>query len=221
MGFVKHRKHTNKDFKDNFVNLASTNTKKGHLTKQERGADDNQTIVGVLKHVIKDRIDSDGWMVEIGSGNDVSVYACFNTEPFLTLPDSTESETMYVPKKKTRVEISIDKQTGVYYIIRVVGVQKALSNYQNTLKISINQDTNTNQDVNAEITMTNDNIELGAKDIIINNDGSKTSLLQTQKTQANQIKVLIDENIFLKEKITNIENQLNQNTTGEGEESNV
>lgn len=214
MGVVQHRKHTNKTFKKNFVDLASTSTKKGHLTKQKREADDNQTVEGILKHVIIDRIDSNGWMVEVGSGKDTSTYACTNPEPFLTLPDSTETDTMYVPKTKTRVEISIDKQHKIYRIVRVINVKTALSRYQDTLKISIDQNTKTNKDVNAEITVTNDNIELNANKIVIsNNSGQKTDLVESQKKQANQIEILIEENRILKEKINSIESQLNQ---GEG-----
>ena len=197
-----------------FVNLASNKTQKGHLTKQERGADDNQTIEGVLKYVIIDRIDSDGWMVEVGSGTDTFIYPCSNPEPFLTLPDSTKTDTMYVPKNKTRVEISIDKQTNIYTIMRVIGSVSVFSNYQDTLKISINQNEKTNQDVNAEIELTNDSIKLGANNIIIND----INLMEAQETQSNQIKILVDENTILKERINNIEAQLNQEESQEESE---
>jgi len=208
MGFTKHRKYTNKNFKDNFVNLASNSTQKGHLTNQERSADDNQTVSGILKHVIIDRIDTNGWIVEVGSGSNSSTYACTNPNPFLTLPDSTKTNTMYVPKNKTHVEISIDKQTKIYTILRVIGATSVLSNYQDTLKISIDQNNKTNKDIVAGIQITRDDIKLEANSITLKNANGTVDLIAEQETQANQIQVLVNENILLKEKINNIENQL-------------
>lgn len=210
MGIAKHRKHTNKDFKDNFVDLASNETKKGHLTNQKRGADDNQTIEGILKYIIIDRIDSDGWMVEVGNGSNSFVYACSNPQWSLNIPDSTITDTMYVPRNKTRVEFSIDKKTKIYTIVRIIGGKSSFSNYQDTLKISIDQNLKTNQDVNAEITMTQDNIELNADKIIVNSNDKQIDLVQSQINNANQIQILIGENTILKQKLNDIEEKLNK-----------
>lgn len=208
MGIVKHRRYTNKDFKDNFVDLASNKPKSGHLTKQ-KNKDKTKIVEGVLKHIIIDRIDANGWVVEVGSGSERSTYNCTNPQWSLSIPSSTQTATMYVPNKKTRVEFSMDKEHKIYTIIRVIGGKSAFSNYQDVLKISVDQNDKTNQDVNAEITMTSQDVQIDAKSIIINSDDKQIDLIKTQENHEEQIKTLTQENNLLKEKINQIEEKLN------------
>lgn len=209
MGIAQKRKYTNKHFKDNFVDLASNQVKTGHLTNEAKKDGKDETIEGTLKHILKDRIDSNGWIVEVGTGKQKTQYKCTNPQWTLSMPDSTETETMYVPKTKTRVEFTRNKKTKINTITRVIGGKSPFSNYQGTLKISIDENDKTNQNVNASITVTADEIELGAKSVVLSANGQKTDLVKTQETQANQIKILINENTILKEKINSIEQKLN------------
>lgn len=204
----QYRKYTNKDFKDNFVDLASNEPKLGHLTKQKK-KDKSQIVEGILKYIIIDRIDTDGWVVEVGSKSDKSTYNCTNPQWSLSIPSSNETQTMYVPKKKTRVEFSMDKKNKIYTIIRVIGGKSVFSNYQDVLKISVDQNDKTNQDVNAEITMTQESVQIDAKNIIINSNDKQIDLVQTQEDHAEKIKTLSEENTLLKEKISQIEKKLN------------
>lgn len=205
MGAIQHRKYTNKHFKDNFVDLASTGVKKGHLTNQQQNKEGSEILEGYLKYVIIDRIDTNGWIVEVGSGSDKTKYSCTNPQWTLTLPDSTKTDKKYVPKYKTRVEFSADKKHKKYIISRVIGGKSSLSNYQDMLKISIDQNEKTNTNVNAEIKVTKNNIELGAQNITLKSNNQTIDLVE----QANQIKVLINENVLLKERLNNIEQKLN------------
>lgn len=211
MGYGKNRKYTHKEFKDNFVDLASNSTKKGHLTSQSRNAGDIQFIDGILKQIVKSRIDSDGWIVEVGDKSDKQSYKCTNPNP-LIIPDSTETETMYIPKKKVKVKISIDKKSHVYNIVNIDDGdnQVSLAKYRNTLYVSVDNNTKNNTSSNAVITMTNNSINLDAKSITISNGDDEINLMETQQNQSQQIQNLQDENALLREKITNIETQLKE-----------
>lgn len=214
MRVARSNKYTNKDFKENFVDLASNKVKKGHLTKQERDVGDNQVVEGVLKYIIKDRIEFDGWYVEVGSGKDKFVYHCANQDPF-TIPDSTETETKYVPKKKTKVQFIMDKHNKIYTINRILTDQKvALSLYKDQLRISVDNNNKTNQDVNAVITMGKEAIQMVANSIVIkDNDDNQFDLIENQQNHTEQIQTLTAENELLKNKINNIEQQLTQLNT--------
>lgn len=208
MGIAERRKYTNKHFKDNFVDLASNEPKIGHLTnkKKDKGS---QNVSGILKYIIINRVESNGWIVEVGSGSDKTTYSCTNPQWALTMPDSNTTDKKYVPKHKTRVEISIDKKHKIYTIQRVINSKSAISNYQDMLKISIDQDEKTNSNVNAEIKITADEIELGANSVNLKANNQKIDLIK----QSNQIQVLINDNLLLKEKINNIEKKLNNGAT--------
>lgn len=214
MRVARSNKYTNKDFKENFVDLASNKVKKGHLTKQERDVGDNQVVEGALKYIVKDRIEFDGWYVEVGSGKDKFTYHCANQDPF-TIPDSTETETKYVPKKKTKVQFIMDKHNKIYTINRILTDQKvALSLYKDQLRISVDNNNKTNQDVNAVITMGKEAIQMVANSIIIkDNEENQFDLIENQQNHEEQIQTLKEENESLKNKINNIEQQLTQLNT--------
>jgi hypothetical protein len=195
------------------VKLASNKPLKGHLTNQERTTDDSQTVEGVLKQIVKDRIDSDGWYVEVGKDNDKYVYHCSYPQWATggTIPESTETNTLYVPVGKVRVEITIDKKNKIYIIQRLIDNSKAsIVNYNNELHISVNSNTKTNQDVNANVKLTNDTINLNADSVVVtDNNNNEFDLIESHTIQIGQIQVLQEENKKLQERISTIEEQLN------------
>ena len=200
MRVTQKRKPTNKEFKDNFVALASNEPKVGHLTKQKRTGDDSQTVEGVLKYVLKNAIDSNGWVVEVGTGSDKSLYKCSNPLGVTSLPDSTETDEKYVIKGKIRTEISIDKKNKIYTIKRIINnTSMELFKYANKLYISIDNNKKTNQNVNSTITLTENGIDLNADSVTVTNGSSVINIVETQNK--------INE---LEEKITNLEKQLNK-----------
>ena len=210
MRVSQQRRHTNKDFKDNFVNLASNEPLKGHLTKQKRDAGDSQIVEGVLKQIIKERIDTDGWLVEVGSDKDTFVYNCYNPQWAVSLPESTETNTMYVPKNKIRVQFSMDKKNKIYIIDRIITATKtSIANYLNKLEISTNVNTKTNQDVNATMTMTNDDINLKADNIVVANEKIAINVIEAFTKQSQKIEEL--EN---KIQALEIQNQTNTGDSG-------
>lgn len=189
MRVSQQRRHTNKDFKDNFVNLASNEPLKGHLVKQKRDAGDSQIVEGVLKQIIKKRIDTDGWLVEVGSGKDTFTYSCYNPQWSQSLPESTETDTMYVPKNKTRVQFSMDKKNKIYIIQRVIAASRtSIANYLDQLYISTDVNDKTNQDVSANMTMTKNDIKLQADNVVINSKGITLNILEIYDQQSQTIK---------------------------------
>ena len=208
MAIATHRKYTNKDFKDNFVDLASNDVKKGHLVSQSRKSDDVQVVEGILKQIIKSRIDTNGWLVEVGDGTNTHIYKCTNPN-YLQIPESTETDSYYVPKGTVKVQFIIDKYTKIYTITRIItNTLVPISSYDGTLYISLNNNTKENNDVDAVITMNKEDITLNGNVSIINGD-TKVNIIQEQENQQNQIDALQKENSLLKSKIDEIEKQIN------------
>lgn len=208
---INRRNTTNKKFKDTFENLASTEMTKGRLRKKKRSPDDNQVVEGILKYIIIDKIDLDGWIVEVGNAPDTFSYACYNAQGGMWIPDSTVTNNRYVPKKKTKVEISIDKYTKIYKINRIITDAKIpLASFGNTLYIS--NDTNTkNNKANAAIQIGQEAISLIADELVIQSGEQEIDLVNSY----NQIQDLKTENQALKDRIQNIENQITNNTEEE------
>ena len=119
---VKNNRYnpTNKKFKDKFQGLAGTKTKKGHLTKQDRDEDDVVFDSGQLVKIEKAKILTNGWIVEV-SGN---TYHCSNDSSIIEIPDYTETKQYYIPKSKTTVDVSFDKQSNIYKVLRLKALTK-------------------------------------------------------------------------------------------------
>lgn len=111
---------TNKKFKDKFQGLAGTKTKKGHLTKQDRDSEDVVFESGELVKIEKNKIMKDGWIVKV----DGKEYKCTNDSSVLEVPDCLETSLYYIPKVKTNVEVSIDKQSQIYKLLRLKSFRK-------------------------------------------------------------------------------------------------
>ena len=111
---------TNKKFKDKFQGLAGTKTKKGHLTKQDRDEDDVVFDSGQLVKIEKAKILTNGWIVDV-SGN---TYHCSNDSSIIEIPDYTETSQYYIPKSKTTVDVSLDKQSNIYKVLRLKSLTK-------------------------------------------------------------------------------------------------
>lgn len=215
---ARAHRDTNKEFKDRFEKLASTDVIKGHLTNQKRSPGDSQTVKGVLKHVIRERIDTNGWIVTVGSDKDKSDYSCTNPQWSTTLPSSTITPTLYVPKEKTEVEISLDKKNKIYTILRVIsGNVNPFGLYQDTLTVSINQNEKTNGDVNAEVTMTKETINMVADAIVVqDNNNNQINLIENSNEQSQKIEELQQQNSDLRNRIQIIEQQLNSDNEDDG-----
>ena len=198
-----HHEPTNKQMKRGVQGLADTMPKKGHLTNQERKAGDKQSVIGVLVHIIKEKIDKNGWVVEVGTGKDKTKYNCVNGQGGLYIPDSTITDTMYIPKNKTEAYIEIDKKSKIYTLTKIIGDVIPLASYEDVLTISTNTNEKTNQDVNASVILTKDIINLKASSIVIQDgDGTEVDLLkQNQEIQELKAsnKALQDDNETLKE----------------------
>ena len=229
-----HHTPTNKQLKGGVQGLADTRPKKGHLTNQERKKDDKQSATGVLVHILRKKIDSDGWIVDVGTGKNKSRYHCVNGTGGMYIPDSNVTDTMYVPKVKTEVNIDIDKKSKIYTITKIISDKKiSLASFEDMLYISTNNNENTNQDVNASIVMTKDIVNLKANEIIIeDNDGTEINLIQTTKQQQESVqqqqqaieelqesnKQLSSENTSLLQRVEILEETLKSVTNDDTEE---
>ena len=75
-----------------FEDFASPKAKKGHLNNNERDTDEIKHERGVLVKIEKNKIDSNGWIVEVGQGENKKTYECSNVTgyyPFRTVPKQT------------------------------------------------------------------------------------------------------------------------------------
>ena len=193
MDNIHRREPTNKEFKTNFQGLAATKTKKGHLNDQERKKDDKQSTEGVLKRILISKIDTNGWDVVVGKGSDTHTYHCVNPLGSLLIPDSTIStnKLYYIPKNKTAVDIDIDKKSHIYTITRVKGQQIPLASFNDKLYLSVDTNSKTNSDINAEITMSKDDITLQGDNIVVkDNDDNEVNLIDAHNEQVENIEGL-------------------------------
>ena len=236
MDNVHRRTPTNKEFKTNFQGLAATRTKKGHLSDQERKKDDKQSTEGTLKRILISKIDENGWEVVVGKGTDTHTYNCVNPLGSLLIPESeiSPNKQYYIPKNKTIVEIDIDKKSRIYTITRVLGQQVPLASFDDKLHLSVDTNTKTNGDINAEITMSSDDITRQADNVTVkDNEDNEINLLEENEQQKNNISALQKENKSLLSRIEILEEAVselqsddesnesedNTNTESEGENS--
>lgn len=83
---------TNKRFRSHFQDFASTKAKKGHLNNNERDTDEIKHERGVLVKIEKNKIDSNGWIVEVGQGEikkHMNAQTLPEYYPFQTVPKQT------------------------------------------------------------------------------------------------------------------------------------
>ena len=107
-------------FQKHTKSFVSGKTKKGHLENEDREAGDVVNEEGVLVRIIKKDIQGKGWEVEV----DKKKYKCsYYGNSFLFLPNCTETDTYYIPKKECKVEISIDKKSKIYTITKIKGLK--------------------------------------------------------------------------------------------------
>ena len=109
---------TNKRFQDHTKMFVGTKTKKGHLNAREQ--DKDKTLVeGTLVRIVKEKIYDEGWEVKVGKGNDAKTYMCSYGDNIMYLPDCTETDMYYVPKHECSVQVNIDQDTKVYFIVKI------------------------------------------------------------------------------------------------------
>lgn len=211
----KSRTPTNKEFKRNFQGLAGTRTRKGHLNnKEEKKASDMAKLNGLLIRVEKEKFDKNGWEVQVGEKKDAKTYMCSYQEGILNMPDFTETKKYYVMKGKVNVEISIDKKSKVYSITKINSLnKKPLFLYNNTLRISVDSNTKTNQNVEAKIELTDDSVDIKGDSITVtDSDDNKIDLIEENKKADERISELEEQNKSLLEKIQIIEEKLDNSS---------
>ena len=207
---IKKRSPTNKEFKRNFQGLASSKVKKGHLSdQQERKSDDKQSAKGILVRIEIDKIDDDGWEVEVGTGKNKKKYMCSDSRGGLLIPDSTISKNKkyYITKAKTEVEIDIDKKSKIYRITKINSdKQIPLSTFADKLYLSPNSNTKTNQNIKTLLTMSKTNVVLQADEVIVkDNDNKSVNIIESNEKQQNDIQTLQEQNLSLDERIKELE----------------
>ena len=107
-------------FQKHTKSFVSGKTKKGHLENEDREAGDVIKEEGVLVRIVKKQIQEKGWKVKV----DEKIYNCsYYGNSFLFLPNCTETDTYYIPKKECKVEISIDKKSKIYTITKIKGLK--------------------------------------------------------------------------------------------------
>jgi len=131
---------TNKRFRRHFQDIAQTATRKGHLNQDEREQEDVVTEKGELKRIVKAKFNSDGWEVEVGTGDDKKTYNCVNGTGEMTMPECIESNTYYTPKYSTSVDVLIDNVSKIYTITRIRSLNKTIVGDVNQIKIGLPND---------------------------------------------------------------------------------
>lgn len=201
---IKKRSPTNKEFKTNFQKLASTATKKGHLTDQTKKADDNAVEIGTLVRIVRDKMYENGWEVKVGTGSESKTYMCSYGDGVLCIPESTVTDQYLVPKEKTEVEVSIDKKSKIYTIKKIkTNNTKPIALYDDLLTISTNTNTNTNGNVSASIEVSNDSVNLKTNSVKITSDNEEIDLVKSHKT----VKSLSEENESVQKELKALKNE--------------
>lgn len=169
---TKKRSPTNKEFKKNFENFASKRMKKGHLNdSQERKSGDNTLEEGILVKIHRKKLYKNGWEVKVGTGKDAKTYMCSYDNGIVDIPDSTETKNYYIPKQKTKVEVSIDKKTKIYKITKIKTNGKNTGTlYKKILKISTDNDENSKDKPKASLEISDKIIKMKSENVIITDD---------------------------------------------------
>ena len=181
MSSIRKHSPTNKEFKRNFQNLASTQTKKGHLNNQDKKPTDNGIETGILIRVDRTKYEENGWEVQVGTGNDAVTYMCVNLD--YAIPEFTETDNYLVFKGKVEVELSIDKKNKIYQITRIKSaIKKPLAAYNDKIRISTNNDENTQTGTESNIEVTKDSVVINSNNVIISdNNNNEINLIESQQ----------------------------------------
>lgn len=158
---------TNKKFKKHFEDFASSKPKKGHLGKGERENDETAIKVGTLIRINRNKIYDRGWEVQV----DGKTYMCTYMDNVVMIPDSTVTKKYYIPKKRTKVEIQMDKVSHIYTIIRIQSDNTTpIALYNDNLTIASDTNTKTNKKKQAKISLTSNNVSISAKNMSVDSD---------------------------------------------------
>lgn len=213
---------TNKKFRKHFQDFASTKTKKGHLNESERDTDEIKHEKGILTKIEKSKIESDGWIVEVGKGDDKKTYNCTNTTGVLNIPDSTETDLYYVPTSQIDVDVTLDTVSKIYQITRIKSLNNHVA-YQSDGELVITNSGTTSLTEDAEggkITISQTKVTIDGDNVV--NGNTSTDNLEvknkfkignmdvgiTIKTLEENNKTLTEENEKLKEDINEIKKQI-------------
>lgn len=191
---------TNKYFRNKFQDFASTKTKKGHLDNSD-DKEGTKTLTGVLVKVSKQKMYTDGWLVET---TDKKQYWCSYGDGVIALPDSTESSEYYTPKKKIEVEVNIDEDNKVYILTRLKDPnKKPIALYSDKLEISTNTNSDTNKDNSAKIEISKNDISLVGKTIAESFKTKQISVTETIDAKNTITDNTISENVIAQNIQTN------------------
>lgn len=234
---IRKRSPTNKEFKTNFQGLASTKTKKGHLNNEDKKASDNAVEKGTLVRIHREKIYDNGWEVKVGSGKDSVTYMCSYGDGILQIPDSNITNNYFIPKNKTEVELTIDKKSKIYTIIKLkTSDKKPIALFDDNLTISTNTNTDTNSDTETSIEVGKTTVNINSNnvtitdsddnviDLVENAEEQKKLGEQQEQFEKKQSKIegkvdsLSKENMSILKRIEIIEEQINnQEENNEGD----
>lgn len=170
---------TNKYFRNHFQQFASKKAKKGHLNNTGEDEEGAKNVNGIIVKIDKKKLYSDGWLVKVPTEDDKEYWCKWGDSGVISLPDCTESDSYYVPKKDTPVDVSIDEDNKVYTIIRMKAVDKTpIALYNDTLELSPDTNTDTNQDNKSKIEISKQDIKLKGEAIA---ESFKTNTLKVEE----------------------------------------
>lgn len=212
---------SNKKFKDHFQKLAKTKTKKGHLNESgERDSEDTLVTTGVLIRIEKAKVNTNGWEVEVGSGDSKKTYKCNNITGTTTIPEYTESKTYYVMKNKVEVDLSIDNISKIYSITNIHGADSCFNIKDK--KIEITSVPATKTQTSAKLTLSENGMELKSNNINMTGESTFENKVEVKDNmsvyknlviqgslEAPEITNLQKENSQLKNEIKEINKKLN------------
>ena len=177
---------TNKRFRRHFQDIARTSTRKGHLNQGEREQEDVVTEKGVLIRINKAKFNSDGWEVEVGTGEEKKTYNCVNGTGTLTMPECIESSQYYTPKLTTSVDVLLDNVSKIYTITRIRSLNKTMIGDPNSIKIGLPKEDNSQNDETSEIILNKNNIEI-SNTVVIDGDVEAKNIVIDGDIEANNI----------------------------------
>lgn len=193
---------TNKYFRNKFQDFASSKTKKGHLnnTDEEEGT---KSLTGTLVKIDKEKIYSNGWLVET---SDKKKYWCFYGDGVIMLPEYTESDKYYTPKKKTEVNINVDEDKKIYTLTRLKDpTKRPIAFYDDKLEISVTDNKKNAKDNENKIEISKNNISLLGKTIADSFNANKISITESLETEdivaTNTTSDVVNSNVIKTEQI--------------------
>lgn len=199
---------SNKKFSDHFQKLAKTKTKKGHLNESgERDSEDTLISNGILIRIEKAKINSNGWEVEVGYGDNKKTYNCKNITGTLAIPDYTESEKYYVMKNKVQVDVSIDNVSKIYSITSMHNVNSIFTMKDKEIKIS--SVPATNNEKSSKVILGEENLNLEGTKINMNGASTFENKVEMKDNVSVYKNLTIQGNLNAPE-ITNLQNENKQ-----------